>query len=356
MRVGIITNSLQGGGAERQAALWATVCANLGHEVTVMVLNRGPIEFKLPAGVHVRWAEKSGRFDLRRVAGHVRALGHYVDVAVAFQRYPALFCALTRLPVPWLVVTGDDPRHWRDTSAMPNAVFKVAFRQAAVACAPSRGVIDYHKKLGIRPAGPWIRVPNIVAEEAFVRNGTRNGALFVGRLTESKNPLLAVDAALKARVPLTILGRGELKPAIERMLARADPTGAVSLHAFTSEPWSLYARHRALLVTSRHETFGNVIVESLAAGTPVVAADCDFGPAEILSGALYSEVVEPDAAVLATALGRVMGRPYAAEEAAECRSIAERYSVGRITPLIERALREAAGGSAVATAKASHAC
>jgi glycosyltransferase involved in cell wall biosynthesis len=278
---------------------------------------------------------------VHRVAWQVHALGRTIDVVLAFERYAAVFCALTRLPAPWIVVTGDDPRRWRDVSAMPNAVVRAAFRRAAVACAPSQGAVDLHEELGIHPAGAWVRIPNIVADEAFVEpDGMRNGALFVGRLAEVKNPLLAVEAALAAGVPLTVLGAGELRPAIESV-AHDHADGAITLCPFTSEPWAHYRDHRVLLVTSRYEIFGNVIVESLAAGTPVVAVDCDFGPREILSGAAYSELVQPEAATLAEALTRLIERPYTSQEAEECRAIAERYRAARVAPVIERALREA---------------
>jgi glycosyltransferase involved in cell wall biosynthesis len=345
LRVGIITNSLRDGGAERQAALWARACRDLGHEVTVLALNRGPIDYQLPEGVRLRNAWKSRRLDVHRVAWQVHALGPAVDVVVAFERYPAVLCALTRLPVPWVVVTGDDPRRWRDVSAMPNAVVRAAFRRAAVACAPSQGAVDLHEELGIHPAGAWVRIPNIVTEGAFVTaDRVRSGALFVGRLVETKNPFLAIEAALAARVPLTVLGAGELRPAIET-LVRAHDDGAITLRPFTREPWGLYGHHRALLVTSRYEIFGNVIVESLAAGTPVVSVDCDFGPREILSGAVYSELVQPGAAALAKALARVAERPYTSQEAEECRAIAERYRAVWIAPLIERTLGEAIAGA-----------
>jgi glycosyltransferase involved in cell wall biosynthesis len=307
----------------------------------VLALNAGAPDYPLPKRVSVRCAGKSRRLDLHKVTRHVRALGPDVDVVVAFERYPAVLCAVTRLAVPWVVVAGDDPRRWRDVSLMPNALVRAAYRRAAVACAPSQGAVDCHKELGVHPAGPWFRVPNIVAEEAFAAtNGERSGALFVGRLAEPKNPLLAVEAALRARVALTVLGAGELTPAVAA-LARSHAEGEVTLRPFTAQPWQVYPRHRVLLVTSRHETFGNVIVESLAAGTPVVAVDCDFGPREILDGAVHSELVDAEPAALARALVRVTARPYGAEEAAECRAIAERYRAVRIAPLIERTLDEA---------------
>ena len=64
-----------------------------------------------------------------------------------------------------------------------------------------------------------------------------------------------------------------------------------------------------LLNASQVESFGNVIVESLAARTPVVAGDCDFGPREILHGAHFSHVVPRSAPELAEALREVVARP-----------------------------------------------
>ena len=94
-----------------------------------------------------------------------------------------------------------------------------------------------------------------------------------------------------------------------------------------------------MILTSNYETFGNVIIESLAAGTPVVAVDCDFGPREVLAGATYSEVVPRQREALVAALARVLRRPYGIEEAAECRALAERYRSSSIAPKIDDALK-----------------
>ena len=335
-----MTNSLARGGAERQTALWAAACERLGHEVEILAMHRRPDEYELPDAARVGYLEKSGRLDLPRMVRRVRALGRRVDVVVGFQAYCSLLCTLARLPVPWLFVAGGDPRRLRDTSRMPAWVLRAVARDAAAACAPTEGVVETHRLLGLGPrSGAWRTIPNIVDESAFVE-GTpeRAGALFVGRFVPEKNPRLALESAVAADAALTFLGRGPLEQELKAAVAKGGLEPRVSFHSFTSRPWELYARHRVLLLTSNYETFGNVIIESLAAGTPVVSVDCDFGPREVLTGAAYSSVVPRDRDALAAALREVLERPYSQDEAAECRRFAERYRLAGITPLIDDAL------------------
>lgn len=330
MRVGILASSLSRGGAERQAALWATACRGMGAEVEILALNRRGEEYVLPADVRVGSAVKRGRLDLGRVVRAVRALARRVDVLAAFQPYTALFCAVQRLPVPWLLVTGEDPRRFGDTSRVPARALGAAVRRASLRVAPTVGLVDCHRALGLGLDG-WEVVPNVAAPEAFADGpGPRDaGVLWVGRLVPEKDPLLAVAAAREAGLPLTVLGEGPLAGAIERV---AD--GAVTLRPFTPTPWDLYRRHRALLLTSKYEAFGNVIVEALAAGTPVVAGDCDFGPREILRGLRSSRLVARTGAELACGLREVASTPPTPEVAAESRARAEAFSLAALTPRI----------------------
>jgi glycosyltransferase involved in cell wall biosynthesis len=54
-------------------------------------------------------------------------------------------------------------------------------------------------------------------------------------------------------------------------------------------PWIRKAN--ALVLPSRHEGLGNVIIEGLACGTQIVATDCPSGPAEILENGNFGQLV-----------------------------------------------------------------
>lgn len=345
MRLGMFISWLQGGGAERQVALWGQLCAAKGHDVTVFTLYGGEGDFEMP-GVRVVRLHKARATDLPRIAWRLRRASQSLDAMVAFEPYPGVCCAAARLKIPWMLVTGKDPRHWRDASNIPAGIFRTMFRSPTVLVAPSRGMIHCHQEMGLRPGGPWFCVPNIVDDRAFEAGSTANGSegregvLFAGRLIPLKNPLRAVEAADAADVPLKLLGRGKLKSAIESAIAERGRQGSMQLLGYDPEPWTAYAKARVLVVTSDYESFGNVLVESLAAGTPVVSVDCDFGPREIIAGADFSRLVEASVPSIAQALTDVVSRPYTLREWQECRAIAERYRIDAIAPLIEQALEQ----------------
>lgn len=109
----------------------------------------------------------------------------------------------------------------------------------------------------------------------------------------------------------------------------------------TAEIAAAYAGAHASVLTARDEAFGLVLVESLAAGTPVVAADSG-ACSEILDrdgiGALF-EGDSPEAVADALAEGLELGRDPAIES--RCRARATDFDWGRVADLYESAYAEA---------------
>jgi glycosyltransferase involved in cell wall biosynthesis len=138
--------------------------------------------------------------------------------------------------------------------------------------------------------------------------------LGVGRLTEQKDfkNLIAAFALLRKRRParLLILGEGEERPALERLISELGLGQDAALPGFVKNPYAALSRCGVFALSSAWEALPTVIIEALALGVKVVSTDCPAGPREILDGGKYGALVPmADAPALAGALERALDGP-----------------------------------------------
>ncbi|NLH82008.1 MAG: glycosyltransferase, partial [Phyllobacteriaceae bacterium] len=168
---------------------------------------------------------------------------------------------------------------------------------------PERCVRIYNP-IAVVGADPTLDAAALAAREPIVMG--------VGRLVEVKGFLFLVRAFARMRertAKLVILGQGQQRDAILAEAARLGVADRVILPGYVNAPWTWYARARCFALSSEVEAFGNVVVEALAHGLPVVATRCD-GPREILTDPRLG-VVAPygDEAAFATALDAAIAHP-----------------------------------------------
>jgi glycosyltransferase involved in cell wall biosynthesis len=132
-----------------------------------------------------------------------------------------------------------------------------------------------------------------------------------GRLKPLKGFAHLIDALAEVRktirAHLWIVGEGEQRAALEKRIERLGLTGCVRLLGFRRNPYRYMAAADVFVLSSLFEGFGNVIVEAMACGAPVVATDCPYGPREIIRDGENGILVEPaSAASLARGILRVL--------------------------------------------------
>jgi glycosyltransferase involved in cell wall biosynthesis len=108
----------------------------------------------------------------------------------------------------------------------------------------------------------------------------------VGRLTKQKGYpyLIKAFSFVRRSLPcrLMIIGEGEDKDQLIGMVRAQGIDRDVEFLGFQKNPFQYMARSSLFVLSSLYEGFGNVIVEAMALGLPVISTDCPSGPSEII--------------------------------------------------------------------------
>ncbi len=117
-----------------------------------------------------------------------------------------------------------------------------------------------------------------------------------------------LPASLNAK--LTILGEGSLRAELAALVQQLGLQDRVAMPGFVVDTYPWYRTADLFVLSSRWEGLGNVIVEALECGVPVVSTDCQSGPAEILENGRIGRLVPiQDPAALAASIAESLRNP-----------------------------------------------
>ena len=128
-----------------------------------------------------------------------------------------------------------------------------------------------------------------MAKEDIDRDLISNRPLIVsiGRLTKQKNHITLLKAFNKIHsnidCNLYIIGEGSERRNLEKFIKNNNIDDKVKLLGYQNNPWKFLSKSNLFVLPSIWEGFGNVIVESMLIGIPVISSDCPSGPREILN-------------------------------------------------------------------------
>lgn len=153
--------------------------------------------------------------------------------------------------------------------------------------------------------------------------------LFAGSGFERKGLSTAIEAFARlddARARLLVVGKGDARP-YDALAERLGVAARVTWLGPRPDIERWYAAADALALPTRYEPFGNVLLEALASGLPVVTTT-HAGGAEAVNPACGAVVGPRDASALGTALNRLHGTD-AASLAIAARAAAEPFTYER---------------------------
>jgi glycosyltransferase involved in cell wall biosynthesis len=137
----------------------------------------------------------------------------------------------------------------------------------------------------------------------------------VGRLNFQKGQSYLLEAFSKVlekkpECNLILLGEGELKADLENRAKELGLDEKVSFVGFHKNPFAIVAKCDLFVLSSLFEGFGNVIVEAMSVGVPVVSTDCPHGPNEIIRSSEEGVLVPiKDSGKLAEGILSVLNNP-----------------------------------------------
>jgi glycosyltransferase involved in cell wall biosynthesis len=335
-RIAFLLPSLAGGGAERVTLNLAGGMVGRGLAVDLVLFRAaGPNLDWVPDGVRVidlgcrRYLASLRPLTLymrqERPLALISALTHANLYALAARR---LACVRSRvvvgvhaaIPEMRAEMSGVKARHLRP------ALIRLLYRDADCIVVVSRGAAESFRA-SFRNVGARVRViynpvlvPALFAlakepvEHPWLSAGEPPFLLAVGRLAPQKDfsTLIRAFAEMRRRRPdrparLLILGEGEERPLLERLVAEIGCGDDVQLPGYADNPYAYMAAARGVVLASRYEGLPTVLIEALALGTPVVSTDCPGGSREILQDGRWGCLTPVgDVSALARAMGDVL--------------------------------------------------
>jgi len=359
--------SLNGGGAERAAVhILNHLPADRWDRSMFLFSKTGPYLDELGPSIALASGSGGGRLaQWQSLRAYVRRTRP--QIVVSFLSYFSVLTAVRaaavgarvvfnqQTPMSAFLEDGDYPwrRGWR--RAVFNQATRTGYAAADLIVTTSKGVADdLVAAFGVRRDRIAV-VPNPVDVEAVTRAAaqpidpeyqsrwTHPVIVAAGRLAEAKNYPLLIDAIAELRkqvdVRLFILGTGELEPAIRERIRERGLEASIILCGFQKNPWKYIAKADVFALSSRYEGFGNVLIEAMACGVPVVATK-SAGTTDIIRHGVDGLLVDRhDSSSLSRALATLIADPNALTRmSAAAVQGAERFALPRIAQLYDETL------------------
>lgn len=350
----IVLAGLGAGGAERVVGQLAERWVKMAERVTIVTFDGAdsPIYHPLPAGVRVeRLGIGAGVAGIARRVAALRGVlkRDRPDVVLSFlTKINAIaLLATADIAIPVIAAERNNPEQ-QHASRLWNLALGQLYGQAAaivcqtrasVRCIPRRwrsGAVVIPNPVRRYPVEPAEPKPHVIAA--------------VGRLTVQKGFDLLLDAFAEVATKhpsweLHIWGDGPDRAALERQAAELGLGDKVRFRGVSRQPGGWIAEAGVFVLSSRFEGFPNVLGEAMAAGLPVLATRCDFGPEEIVSGGEDGLLVDLNVRSLAVGLDRLLSdEAFRNRLGTAARSVETRFSAAHVLPMWDEVVCEALAG------------
>ncbi len=139
-------------------------------------------------------------------------------------------------------------------------------------------------------------IDDFIKKNHITKLKKENYILCVGRLVDQKafHYVIEAFAGLRTSIPnlrLKIVGEGNLEHELKKKSIDLNINNYVDFEGFQKNIIPYYLYSKATILSSIYEGYPNVLIESIALNTPVVAFNCPSGPNEIVQDGINGYLV-----------------------------------------------------------------
>ncbi|HQH25968.1 MAG TPA: glycosyltransferase [Oligoflexia bacterium] len=315
------------GGAEAQVLLQTQALKALGWQVHVLLFNEGETFSRYAAaGLDCHLLRETPGIPVfsRKLVNRIRQIAPDIIAAHGYKESFAAFAASLCCRIPWISTFHGLSENYTGFAAFKSRFYMAMYLHLSRIHASRIIAVSSSlaRQLGIEHLRKLVIITNVAqcAADASAPTvfGGRPAIAFVGRLAPVKRADLALQAFAillrqredegKEKPHLYVIGDGPERPKLS-VLANSPPlAGCVHFLGFRNDAASLIGQADALLISSDSEGIPTVLLEAIAAVTPVASTDVG-GISDVLAGLPgYPSALAPrgDAPQLAIALARVI--------------------------------------------------
>ena len=309
-----ILKALEGRGAERMVTTLASAYAKMGHSVHILCLEETQ-DMPITADIHYHLVPYNEVFAKQDLAPHSKQSQQYKKVAQRIDDY-----VLSQIGTPDLILASIYKVNWiMAYSRLSNIInvlhtalskqfqqqlsnqplqtinhLRMVYGAHPCSCVSEGARKDLNSLLGditqtttIYNPCDVIGIQKKAAQTSRIKQFgliDKQYIIHVASFDTMKGhrDLLQAYAKTARSLPLVLVGKGKLEAEIKQLAIQLNIRDCIKFLGFHTNPYPLIASAALLVLTSKFEGFGYVIVEAQALGVPVVSTDCPFGPRELL--------------------------------------------------------------------------
>lgn len=307
-RIVFVINSLEGGGAERVLSILLKYFAEpfQNQDVFLVLLDQGIIRYPVPDYVKRIDLDCRGSMIRSTISLHSTLRKIAPHIVLSFLNRANCANILTARLLDYCCIVSErvnTSMHFGNGigARLNKAVVKKLYPLADKVVAVSKGVAaGLQQNFGVSPAklnviyNPYDldRLATLAAQPSPLKIEGRY-IVSIGRLVPNKNfpSLIHAYHQAKPAEKLVILGEGPEQDKIQALINELNLQDRVILAGFLENPYAVMRGACCAVFSSLAEGFPNALAEAMALALPVIATDCESGPAEILHDVIH---VHPD--------------------------------------------------------------